>query len=115
MEARMKRQICFLVIVLIFLAGCAEIQPPNPIEVIKHPWGTKPEIRIGMTKEEVVKYWDEPDEKENLGADRWGVSKEKWIYFGRYPDLPLDYKYLSITKVLYFDGNHLTSVDAEKK
>lgn len=111
----MKRQVGVAVMALIFLFGCAEIKPPTPIDIIKHPWGTKPEIRIGMTKEEVIKYWDQPDQIEELGLDRWGVAKEKWTYFGRYPDIPLDYKYLSITKVLYFDGNHLTSVDTQKK
>lgn len=110
----MKNSVWILAIILVFLFGCAEIQPPNPIEIIKHPWGTNPDIKIGMTKEEVVKYWDQPDQVEQLGTDRWGVTKEKWTYFGRYPDVPLDYKYLSITKVLYFDGNRLTSVDSEK-
>lgn len=111
----MKKQVWFLVIVLVFVFGCAEIRPPSPIDVIKHPWGTKPEIKIGMAKEQVRKYWDEPDQIDQLGTDKWGISKEKWTYFGRYPDLPLDYKYLSITKVLYFDGNSLTSVDTGKK
>lgn len=98
----------FLAIILLFVFGCAELTPPTPKELITHPWGTKPSLRIGKTKDEVVASWGEPDEKINLGAVKYGLPKEEWVYYGRFPEVPLDYKYLSKTKHLIFEGKILT-------
>ncbi len=111
----MAKRAWLLAIVLVFLFGCAEIQPPTPMEIIKHPLGEKPDIKIGMSKEQVKKYWGEPDKVEQLGTDQWGVTKEKWTYVGRYPGIPVDYKYLSSTQILYFDGDNLTKTETQKK
>lgn len=111
----MERKMWLLAVVLVFLFGCAEIKPPMPMEIIKYPLGDKPEIKIGMSKEQVKKNWGEPDKVEELSTDQWGITKEKWTYLGQYPGIPVDYKYLSSTKILYFDGDNLTKVETQKK
>lgn len=94
-------------VVFLFLAGCAEIEPPTPEKIIS-PWSSMPNIRLGDTKEDVVSRWGEPDEKKEIGVDELGVAKEEWAYYGRYPLMaPVDYQYLSKTKYLYFEGNIL--------
>ena len=99
------------VFIAVFLAGCAEITPPNPIDVIKNPMGK--DVRIGETKDEIIAKWGEPDRITPMGFSNLGAEKEEWVYIGRYPSVPLDYKYVSKTKYLYFEGNVLTSYRAE--
>ncbi|KPK40555.1 MAG: hypothetical protein AMJ78_07095, partial [Omnitrophica WOR_2 bacterium SM23_29] len=69
--------ISFLIVNLIYFVGCAEIQPPTPEEVLKHPFGTT-NLRIGMPKEQITAAWGEPDVKEFDDTGKWGVAKEKW-------------------------------------
>ncbi|MFA6356159.1 MAG: hypothetical protein WCY23_03515 [Candidatus Omnitrophota bacterium] len=88
------------------LAGCAGIEPPSPEQIIKHPFGTSM-LRAGLTKDEVVAQWGDPDLKEFDSTGKWGNAKERWTYHGRYNDLPVDEGYLTKTQYLYFDGKYL--------
>lgn len=99
-----------LMAILIYFVGCAEIQPPTPEEILKHPFGTT-NLRVGMTKEQIVAAWGEPDVKDYDDTGKWGVAKEKWTYHGRYKNLPADVGYLSKTKYLYFDGKNLVKFE----
>ncbi len=101
-----------ILVILIYLAGCAEIQPPTPEEALKHPFGTT-SLRIGMLKDQILAAWGEPDVKEYDETGKWGVAKEKWTYHGRYKNLPADVGYLSKTKYLYFDGNNLVKFEGK--
>ena len=107
-----------LFILAMGIYGCAEINPfEAPEEVIRHPLGTE-SIKIGMSKEEVIKKWGKPDIINKLGAqDATGSQREEWIYKARqYAAIPVDAGYLSKNKYLYFDGNNLTLIaDAPKK
>ncbi|UCH12146.1 MAG: hypothetical protein JSW18_04840 [Candidatus Omnitrophota bacterium] len=98
--------VSILAILTFFLTGCAEIEPPGP-DVLISPWSSMPNIRLGDTKEDVISRWGEPDEKNEIGVDELGVAKEEWVYYGRYPMVPVDYQYVSKTKYLYFEGNIL--------
>ncbi|MFH1996065.1 MAG: hypothetical protein ABIJ27_03595 [Candidatus Omnitrophota bacterium] len=90
--------------------GCAGINPPLPDEVLRRPLGTDT-IKIGMTKDEVRKFWGEPDEiNEADGGQRWKGDREEWVYRGQYSAIPIDAGFLSKTKVLHFDGKHLTNI-----
>lgn len=95
------------------IIGCAELQMPTPKEVVTHPFGN-PTIR-GWSKEEVLAKWGEPDERVSLEPDKWGSSREEWIYQGRYPNVPVDYKYISKTKHFYFTGNVLVEMKSEEE
>ena len=99
------------VLILVFLAGCAGITPPNPVDVIRNPMGK--DVRIGETKGEIIAKWGEPDRRTPMGFSKFGAEKEEWVYIGRYPSVPLDYKYVSKTKYLYFEGNVLTNYKVE--
>jgi len=101
------------VLLLLFVTGCAEITPPNPVDVITHPFGQKPPVRIGTTKDEVKAKWGSPDRVISLGAAKLGAAREEWVYYGQVPGIPLDYKYLSKTKHLYFEGNVLTKYTSD--
>ncbi len=105
----------FLVMALLLslqvLCGCAGIDPMDaPKTIIKNPLGTD-HIRIGMTKQEIVSVWGEPDQVNILEpADEWQTIREEWVYLGRYTKIPLDKSYLFKTKYLIFDGNNLVCV-----
>ena len=99
------------------ISGCAEINPfETPGEVIRHPLGSE-SIRAGMSKEEVVSKWGEPDLVNRLQAtDASRSQAEEWVYKARrYTPVPLDSGYLSRNKYLYFDGNSLTAITDEPK
>ncbi len=93
------------------MAGCAGIQPPNPVEVLKHPLGAG-SLKMGMSKEEVESRLGKPDEVNQVEDSSIGKgSREEWVYRGKYGALvPIDAGYLSKTKRLYFDGNNLTHI-----
>ena len=96
----------------ICIAGCAELNLLEaPAEVIKHPLGTDP-IRVGMTKEEVISKWGQPNQVNHLEpSDEWNMPREEWVYMGRYSKIPIDRSYLSKTKYLIFDGNNLVYIE----
>ncbi len=97
----------FLLAVAFSLIGCAEITPPSPVEVLRHPLG-RGLLEIGMTKGKVTSIWGEPDDIVDLGTNEWGASREQWIYRARYSRVPIDAGYISRTKYLYFEGDVLT-------
>jgi len=110
-----KKEICLAIIVsLLLLPGCAEIQPfEAPAKILKQPLGTDP-IRLGMVKEEVKKIWGPPAQVNKMGmADQWGTPKEEWIYKSRHSKIPINKGYLKKTKYLYFEGDVLTSFGEE--
>jgi len=98
-------------------AGCAEINPfEAPGEVLRHPLGSE-SIRIGMSKEEIILKWGEPDLMNKLSSqDASGSEGEEWVYKARrYTPVPVDAGYLHKNKYLYFDGNNLTLISNEPK
>ena len=95
-----------LSVMLVLLSGCAGIEPPSAKQIIEHPFGTSM-LRAGLTKDQVVAQWGEPDLKEHDNTGKWGNSKERWTYYGRMTGLPVDEGYLTKTQYLYFDGNNL--------
>lgn len=98
----------FLIFSVFFAFGCETLPPPTPGKIISNPFGTTP-LRVGMEKEEVVSLWGQPNEVLEKGQDELGTVKEDWIYYARYPAIPVDYNYLSKTKTLSFTGNNLIS------
>ncbi len=95
-----------LLSVLIVITGCAGIDPPSPKKIIQHPFGTSM-LRPGLTKDQVLAEWGEPDLKEYDDTGKWKNAKERWTYYGRYNELPVDEGYLTKTQYLYFDGKFL--------
>lgn len=97
----------------LYLAGCADIMPPTPEEIIKRPLGPD-SVKIGMTKDEVRGLWGEPNQINYVEDEkRWGGAREEWVYSGKLSVLPVDADYLSKTKRLYFDGENLTNIVEE--
>lgn len=97
--------------ILFFISGCTEVDLPTPEDVIKRPLGTE-SVKLGMTKEQVVDLWGEPDNVKYQEIDESGDirSRELWIYKGRYSQIPVDAGYLSKSKYLYFDGKNLAKI-----
>lgn len=110
----MAKQALFFILLSIFIIGCAEIEPPGP-EKILAPWSGVSPVQLGESKDSVRSKWGEPDEIRQLGADELGLIREEWVYFGRYPEVPIDYKYLSKTKRLIFTGESLTGYETGDK
>lgn len=110
----MVKLIGFCILLSVFIIGCAEIVPPSPDKILA-PWSGVTPVRLGESKDSVREKWGEPDEIRQLGADDVGLIKEEWVYRGRYPEVPVDYKYLSRTKRLIFTGESLTSYETGEK
>ena len=101
----------------LILLGCAEIDPfETPGQVIRHPLGTE-SIRVGMTKNEVISYWGEPDLVNPLPTtDASNSQGEEWVYkASKYTPVPIDKGYLNSNKYLYFDGKNLTKISNEPR
>ena len=96
-----------VIIVGAFLGGCAALRLPNMHHALTHPWGTQDPFRRGQRKQEIIAEWGEPDEIIPLDVEETGLLQEEWVYGGRYPDVPVDYKYLSRSKRLIFAGDYL--------
>ena len=107
------KKVFFLVVGVVFFAGCAGITPPAPEDIIKNPLGGD-EIKIGFTKEQVLSLWGEPDSKSIVKSDKWSREREEWVYVGRYNQIPISAGYLSKTKYLYFDGDNLTNISDKR-
>ncbi len=112
------KKFCYLTLVVVILigsAGCSDFRRPSLRQTLICPWDTKPALSVGMTKKEIKAKWGEPDIINDLPAAKWGSAKEEWIYWGRYPNVPIDYRYLSRTKHLIFEGAVLIDFfDAEE-
>lgn len=94
---------------IFYLTGCAGIETPTPQSILKHPLGTM--LRAGLTKDQILAQWGEPDLKEGDNTGKWGNAEEKWTYYARYGEVPLNAGYLSKTQYLYFDGNYLVKYE----
>lgn len=99
------------------LAGCSTIHKITegslePKNIAKAPseW---PQMRKGMSKEEVISILGEPDSKMVIGQDEQVGAIEEWVYVGRYPGMPLDLGYVQKSRRLIFKGNFLTNVYRE--
>lgn len=91
--------------------GCTLVeQLPKPDDVMKYPLG-KIDLKIGMTKQEVESKWGKPDSKQMVeDKARWKDPREMWTYHAQ-TGIPIDADYLSQTRKLYFDGDHLTDME----
>ncbi len=99
-----------LVGIAVGLAGCAEITPPTPQEILESPLGKSP-LRIGMTQDEVREMWGEPDSIETGETDRWGSTRQTWTYQARVPGSPINVGYAARTRRLEFAGPNLVAFD----
>ncbi len=96
------------------MVGCAEMDLPTPKSILEQPIGTD-SVKIGMTKNKVKGLWGAPDQINFVtDKEKWGGSREEWVYVGRYSALPIDADYLSKTRKLYFDGENLTNIVDQK-
>ncbi|MFH1411169.1 MAG: outer membrane protein assembly factor BamE [Candidatus Omnitrophota bacterium] len=93
-------------------AGCAEMEMPGTAEILRDPLG-KGTVTVGMTKEQVVLVYGDPDIKQTVTSDAWGGSREEWFYKARYSALPVNAGYLSKDLYLYFDGDSLTNISVD--
>ena len=98
-----------VLLVGLFLAGCADVTLPSAKEMLKDPLG-EGSLQIGMTKYKVVSIYGEPDGKRNVTSEVWSASRDEWMYKGRYPTCPVNAGYFSEDLYLYFDGKNLTNI-----
>ena len=105
----MNKTTCYLLSALCLLSftGCGEFHAPTPLEIITDPFGGQSPFPRGTSKQAILADWGSPDRVVALGVDELGNLKEKWIYVGRLPAIPVDYGYVSHTKHLFFEGESL--------
>jgi len=90
------------------LCGCAEIAPPHPNTILKSPFGDGP-LRVGMTKTEVRELWGEPSSIHVGDSDRWGSTRDTWVYEASFKDIPINVGYASRSRTLEFSGESLAA------
>ncbi len=112
----MKKLIFLFLISAVFFSilGCETLPPPTPKQIVTNPFGTS-SLKIGMAKEEVISIMGEPDEIFKKGRDELGTSKEEWVYYPRWPVIPVNRQNLSRTNKLTFAGNNLVGWEEEGK
>lgn len=93
--------------VMVSHAGCGDFVAPTKQYAMTHPWDTGTPISRGTSKAEVLHKWGTPDAVIPHGVDELGLPKEEWVYQGK-ADVPVDYRYLSKTKRIFFTGDHVT-------
>lgn len=98
---------------LVFLAGCAEMTPPHPVDILTHPLG-KGFLKAGMDKKEVLAQWGEPDEVVKGEPGKFGLASEEWVYQARIKDVPIGVGYLTKSYFLYFEDDTLVRFREEK-
>lgn len=109
----MIKQYVILIIAVFVFAGCADFNvPTTPEDVLQKSLGSPSDV--GTTKGEIISEWGEPDDIIEMGEDRWGAKKEKWMYYGRYPEFPVNYKFVSKTKIFIFRDDVLTEAFEEE-
>ncbi|MFQ5952007.1 MAG: outer membrane protein assembly factor BamE, partial [Candidatus Omnitrophota bacterium] len=92
-------------------AGCADIEIPKTSQLIKNPLPNT--VRVGMTKDQVVDIYGDPNIKDTVVSDKWAGTREEWIYKAEMSALPVSTNYLGEDLYLYFDGDNLTNVSKE--
>ena len=107
----MAKYILLFIFVLIFAAGCADVNAPSP-ERLLPPWGASDSLRLGDSKDLVRNYWGDPDEIIDLGVDDVGLPREEWVYTGKYPIIEGGSRLFTKTSSLIFTGNALTGYKA---
>ena len=103
-----------LIALPLVFSGCSDIETPTAKEALTHPLGTQPPFQRGTSKKEVLAYWGEPDQVVVHGVDELGLPKEEWIYTARLPGVPIDVRYVSKTKHLFFEGENLVRWETEE-
>ena len=98
-----------IMMVGLFLTGCADVTLPSAKEMLKDPLG-EGSLQIGMTQDKVVSIYGEPDGKRIVISEEWSSSRDEWMYKGRYPTFPVNAGYFSEDLYLYFDGENLTNI-----
>ena len=98
-----------LLAAFIFCAGCADMDVPQPMDIVRNPIGSD-SAKIGMSRTEVLGIYGEPDSRTMVNSDDWEGGREEWFYAARISALPVNAGYLSEDLYLYFDGNSLTNV-----
>ena len=98
-----------ILMLVIFIAGCADMDFPKPVEMLKDPF-VSGGLSKGMSKSEVASKYGSPNVKTIVSAPEWGGQREEWMYKANYSVLPVNAGYLSDDLYLYFDGNNLTNI-----
>jgi len=109
----MRYVMILCIVVGIFTAGCAGIEPPSPNRLMP-PWNGASPLHLGDSKDLVLDKWGEPDRIAQIGVDDVGLVQEEWIYDGTYPVLEIESKILAKSESLIFTGNALTGYKPKK-
>ncbi|NQT90301.1 MAG: hypothetical protein HQ558_03510 [Candidatus Omnitrophica bacterium] len=102
----MIRLIFCCILLCVFSAGCAGIEPPSAERVFT-PWRNATPLQLGESKGSVMDKWGAPDNIVQLGPDELGLQQEEWVYQNAL-EVPVGHEYVGRTKRLIFTGNVLT-------
>lgn len=105
-----------LLVLCATVSGCSDFDDPTKRLTLESVVGGGPSLAKGMTRDEVLEKWGHPDNVKFVGETRWGAPIERWTYHAWLSDFPVDYRYVSVGRRLFFEGNALARwEDIEKK
>jgi len=110
-KVKNKYNLISLIILVISISGCSVLEVPKPDDIIKSPLGSS-SVKIGMTQNEVISLYGDPNIKSMVKSPEWGEKeREEWFYKARLDVIPLGgANYLTEDVYLYFDGDNLTNI-----
>ncbi|MBI1883018.1 MAG: hypothetical protein HYS08_02295 [Chlamydiae bacterium] len=94
-------------VIALMMAGCSDFEDPTKKISLETVVGGGPSLKLGMTKDEVKASWGNPDNVKATGENRWGAPREEWTYHAWFPVVPVNYKYVSKGRRLFFEGDAL--------
>jgi outer membrane protein assembly factor BamE (lipoprotein component of BamABCDE complex) len=106
------KNIIFLIVIALSIGifyGCADMDAPNPGQILANPLGAG-SVKVGMTRNEVLSIYGDPDRKETVTSDEWSGEREEWFYNAEYTALPVNAGFLAKNLYIYFDGDNVTNI-----
>lgn len=91
------------------LWGCSDFENPTKGLSVESVVGGGASLTKGMSKDDVLEKWGRPDDKKQMGETRWGAPIERWTYYAWFPSVPVNYRYVSKGRRLFFEGDALVS------
>jgi outer membrane protein assembly factor BamE (lipoprotein component of BamABCDE complex) len=97
------------ILCVFLLQGCSDFESPTKGLSVESVVGGGASLVKGMSKDEVFEKWGRPSDKKHMGETRWGAPIERWTYYAWLPSAPVNYRYVSKGRRLFFEGDALVS------
>lgn len=101
--------ILVIFVISMVFSGCAEMDVPKPKQMLTDSVGMSGQVRLGMSKDEILAKYGEPDMERVVTSKDWGGERDEWFY-SKSTNLPIGMGHTARDAYLYFDGESLTNI-----